>query len=161
MTIADLLLLAAEIKNETVAKANTATRVGTMLEEIIDNLPKRVTISLTDAQILAATQVTAIAAPGAGKAIEVLRTSVKYTHVSAVYNVATTIEVWTNTATIHQVKTANILSVAASSFVKAASGVSASTEIVENQAVYVKADVASTTGNGTAKIYITYQIIDL
>jgi hypothetical protein len=40
MIIDDLLLLAAEIKDETGAKQNTATRVGTLLEEIINALPK-------------------------------------------------------------------------------------------------------------------------
>jgi len=55
MTIADLLLLAAEIKNETVAKANTAMRVGKMLEKIINNFPyqSEVVVDISSPQILA------------------------------------------------------------------------------------------------------------
>lgn len=43
MTKAELLVLANQIKNETAIKANTALRIGTMLEELINNSaqPKR------------------------------------------------------------------------------------------------------------------------
>ena len=128
---------------------------------ITDNAIYSVKVSMSAAQILAAEQVSAIEAPGAGKAIEVLRITVKYTYVSVVYNVSRYIEAWTSTARTYHGRTADILTVAASCFVKGGGDVSASTEIVENQAVYVKSDSASATGNGTAIVYLTYRIITL
>ena len=121
-----------------------------------------VKVSLNAAQLLAATKVDAVAAPGAGYAIEVICASVKYTHVSTAYDVGTNIVIFNDTATNSQTKTPDILGLTASNFSKTIEIIATTTnQLVENKKLQVSSNLASTVGDGTADVYITYRIIEL
>ncbi len=51
MSLASLLVSAGIIKNETALRANTATRIGSMFEDVINALPLSHQVTLTQAQV--------------------------------------------------------------------------------------------------------------
>jgi len=121
-----------------------------------------VKVSMTAAEIQAGTNVLAVAAPGTGKAIEMISMAVKYVFVSTVYDVAVTIDAKIDTATERQFNPANFLGTASSTFLMgAAFAGTGAISIVEDKKLEVFADAVSTAGDGTADVYITYRIITL
>jgi len=118
-------------------------------------------LSLSAAQIktLNSVPVQIIAAPGVGKAIEVISGSVKYTFVSAAFT-STNLFLQTDTAASNQGVSGTDFTVGVSQFARVLQNVSVNT-MVENKALKAQADADSAVGDGTAKIYITYRIITL
>ena len=117
-------------------------------------------ITLTAAQILAATSVDVEAAQS-GYAWKVIAMDVDYTHVTTVYDVGLAITAQIETATNNQYATKGILGTATSVFVTAVPTSSTTTQLVNNKKLSVKADAASSTGDGTAIVYITYRKIKI
>lgn len=118
-------------------------------------------VSMTVADLLAATSVEIVPAPGAGKAIELISMAVDYTFVSAAYDTAVSIDCITDTASALQGATASILNVGSSVFVRATLVASAATGLVADKGLTVKSNTGSGAGDGTAEVYITYRKITL
>jgi len=118
-------------------------------------------ISLSAANLLAASSIEVEPAAGSGYAWEVVSMSVDYTHVTTPYDVGVAVLAMTESAATYQVSTKVILSVAASTFCRGTVLQSPSIQLVDNKKLSVKADAASTTGDGTAEVYITYRKIKL
>jgi hypothetical protein len=137
----------------------TTKNLTTLLANI--GQPLTVTVSLTAVQLATGNSVPiqAIAAPGAGLAIEVISASVSYTYSTAVYT-ATTMALITSTASANQAVTGTILSVGSSTFVKATMVQSASIQLIANKALMIQTQADGGAGAvGTAKVYICYRVI--
>jgi len=136
----------------TVAQLQT---VGTVLET---------SLSLTAAQIktLNSVPVQIVAAPGAGKAIEVVSGSVDFTFGAPAFD--NSLIVVKTAGVIYQggQVNANVLNSGASVFSKFSYNSALVLQLIANTALQVTAEADSTTtGTGTAKVYITYRIITL
>ena len=121
----------------------------------------QVKVSISAADLLAGTKVEAVAAQGAGKAIEVQDVSIDYTYVSAVYDTATTLSTAIDTAAANQFTSTAFLGTASSVFFKGKVNNTAATSLVANKKLEVFSNAASTLGDGTLNVYITYRIITL
>lgn len=99
--------------------------------------------------------------PGAGYAYEVLSMSVKYTYGTVVFDFADFIALYVDTLTVAQFRTGIILDQANDNFVLADKLTLTSPQIIENKKIYLTASADSTTGDGTAIVYITYKILTL
>lgn len=137
----------------------------------VGGVPKRVTITLSSAQILAlnSTPITTVAAPGSGYAVRVLRASASFNNDGDFYNTGD-LYLSTNTLnTDHQVRTLNNFLANAGSgsavhqFMQAISSSSADeTQISENAALKVFVPSANpTSGTATVTLYVTYEIVAL
>ena len=136
--------------------------------DIIDEggiLSKKIT--LTAAQLLAATQVTIEEAAGVGYIIEPISCIVDYTHVTTDYDTGQDIQILNDTAskailttTLNGAGTNGVLNQTASSFssMKAIDSVLV-TQYITNKALVIKANASSGSGDGTAIAYVTYRII--
>ena len=124
------------------------------------------TITIATAAVLTlnATPVTIVAAPGSGKAIEVVSASVKLDFNSAAYATVNTVILETSGATERQFDV-DILDATVSTVRKMiaihASGAT-DTQLIDNAALTVKAKTSNpTTGDSDIKVYLRYRIIDL
>lgn len=138
---------------------------GTDLVDQGGTLSKRITISA--AQLLAATQVEIEAAPGAGFIIEALTCIFDYTHNGTDYDVGVDVVILNDTATrdilttpLNLAGTKGALNNTASSFgnMDHVSSVLVN-QYISNKSLVIKADAASASGDGTAIAYVTYRII--
>ncbi|MCE9539754.1 MAG: hypothetical protein K8R85_11120 [Bacteroidetes bacterium] len=127
-------------------------------------------LSLTSAQILAlySSPITIIAAPGAGKYIEILSTSGIYTWVSIAYNTNTNLVLAYAGATTQLCMQQSLLTSTSSRKLMFAnsivntfgSGLTTDTQILTNTAVQVSTLVGNTSlGDGTAKLKVLYRIV--
>ncbi len=131
-----------------------------------DSATFSVKISLTAAQILAATKVTVVAAPGAGKGVFPLYAAVVYTHNGVVYDTGQDLVLQIDTAATHLLETpqsgTGMLKNAASTALQFLSpSASLSSQFVANKKLEIFADAGSGAGDGTAEVYITYRIVEL
>lgn len=125
-------------------------------------------LSLTSSQIQSGSGVEIVASQGNGYTIEPISALCKYTHVSADYNVGVNLLIYTITGSTNIFTTpldgsANgVLQSGASSFSKFINVSDAlGNQLVNNKAIYVKADGISASGDGTAIIYLTYRVIKI
>ena len=121
-------------------------------------------VSISSAEILnmhtAAKEL--LAAPGSGKANEVISITIRYNYLTAAYATNTTLIVLYST--VVAASHTGILNQTSSKIKIASSGLNSllDASAVENQAVYLSVDSGNPTGgSGTLDVYITYRIIDL
>lgn len=128
-------------------------------------LEASLTIATAAVLTLNGTPVTIIAAPGAGKYIEIISASASMTFVSAAYATNTTLRLRCNGATIGQLQDTAILLSSVSKntrFKDVTSAAAGETQIITNTAVVV--DVATgnpTTGDSTLVIKCCYRIVTI
>jgi len=176
-TDVELLAEAAVIAEETTAGANTADRIGTMLENIIDSkvnnldvvsgtvLTTKVTLSSAEILALNSTPKTLIAAPGSGKLIRVLSIVEKLNYGSATY--ATNIlQQFRYTGTTTVIANNSLLgsteNTIAEQLASTAVTYSTATSDPVNKAVELTVQTGNpTTGDGTLDVYVTYTVITL
>lgn len=119
------------------------------------------TISLTTAQIktLNSIPVLAIAAPGAGLAIELISGSIKYTFGGVAFNSPDVYQVGPALAQF-QLFSASHIDSGISFFSKLQDNVGIDTaQLATNGAIFITAASDSVVGNGSSKIYLAYRII--
>lgn len=121
-------------------------------------------VSISSAEILnmytAAKEL--LAAPGSGKANEVISITIRYNYLTAAYATNTTLNVLYST--VVAASHTGILNQTSSKIKIASSGLNSllDASAVENQAVALSVDSGNPTGgSGTLDVYITYRIIDL
>lgn len=121
-------------------------------------------VSISSAEILnmytAAKEL--LAAPGSGKANEVISITIRYNYLTAAYATNTTLNVLYST--VVAASHTGILNQTSSKIKIASSGLNSllDASAVENQAVSLSVDSGNPTGgSGTLDVYITYRIIDL
>lgn len=171
LTDAQLTTEANVIKNEVSAGANTASRVGQMVIDLIDSKPnvaaviRTVKVTLSSAQILAlnGTPITLVAAQGAGTMIRPVQILINKTFVSVAY--ATNIDLALGSGTVFASTFGNALGFSASEVAvyPVASNASASPATGSiNIDLKISVPVGNpTAGNGTLAIYLTYNVITL
>lgn len=120
--------------------------------------------SITSPQLLAlnTTPIEVIAAPGSGKAVQVLGAFIAYTYATAAYATNTTL-LLVNANGTNEIATdgGSLISDVASNkgYMTIAGGINS---IVTNDAVVIEAQTGDPTdGGGTVDVYVTYQIITL
>lgn len=125
-------------------------------------------LSIPTAQVLTlnGTPLEVVAAPGTGKAIEVISASFKLTFNSVAYATNTDLELITDTATIAQVKTGsgaiNGTVTQHIKFGEVPSPTATDTQIIENKSLKVQVPTGNpTAGNSGIKVYVFYRIITL
>lgn len=108
-----------------------------------------------------------VAAPGGGKAIEVISVSGALTWNSAAYATNTNLQIYSATANDPQFEEDNLLESTASRILKfeavdGGAGSPTATQIVENQALLVKVETGNpTAGDSDIEVYVKYRIITL
>ena len=122
-------------------------------------------IAKADVLTLNGTPIEIVAAPGAGKAIELVNWSISITFVSAAYATNTDLQLKTDTANEAQGISAEILLSTATRKIKGGFTIvsgTTNTQIIENKALQatVKTD-NPTAGDSDITIYLTYRIIRL
>jgi len=125
-----------------------------------------VTIPLTSSQVKNANSVPTelIPAPGAGKIINIIRSSYVYTYGTTTYIVSLPPYIAYKTAFSYlSVAVLNSLAVANSTYVNIAANpsIQLSVSAIENTPIYYQGPVDPLVGDGTLKITIVYTIIDL
>ena len=122
-------------------------------------------IDLSSAEILAlnGTPKTVVAAPGSGKLLQVLSATVKYTFVTAAYASGTTLRVGTETG--QDSYTCKVLDATTNSIrtfqpFDHTSSPAGYTGSSENTAITIDTNTTATTGSGTCKVWVRYQIIE-
>jgi hypothetical protein len=128
------------------------------------SVPYTIKKSVTSPQLLAlnTTPIEVIAAPGAGKAIQVLGAFIAYTYATAAYATNTTLLLVNSTGTNEIASDGGSLISDTSSnkgYMTIAGGINS---IVTNDSVVIEAQTGDPTdGGGTIDVYVTYQIITL
>jgi hypothetical protein len=122
-------------------------------------------ISLSSADILAlsGTPKTVVPAPGSGKLLQVLAATVKYTFGTAAYVSGTSLRVGTvlgQDAYICKVLDATVNSIRTFQPYDHSASPSGYTGSTENTAITIDSNTTATTGDGTAKVWVRYQIIE-
>lgn len=120
-------------------------------------------ISLSSAEILAlnASPKTVVSAPGSGKLLQVLSATVKYTYVTTAYGGGSTLRVGTSTAQdAYKVVVLDATTSTIRTFNPPTHSTAGYSGSIENTAIKVDAVTTPTTGDGTAKVWVRYQIIE-
>lgn len=123
--------------------------------------------TLTSVQILAlnATPIEVIPAPGANKLLKVVSAVCIMTYSTAAYATQTTVNLITDTATVEQGSFTAVLAATASKtqgFVPQGTVAAGGTQLIANKSVKAQVPTADpTAGSGTAKIIVTYEVVDL
>lgn len=123
---------------------------------------KKVSLSSSDILSLYSSGKLLLAAPGSGKANEILSMTLKYNYSTAAYATNTTLSVLYSTVevTTH----AGLINQTSNKIKIASAGINylGDTSVIENQAVYLSTQTGDpTAGGGSLEVYITYRIIDL
>lgn len=121
-------------------------------------------ISLSSAEILAlnGTPKTVVPAQGSGTLIVVLSAVIKYTHVSTAYTGGTSIRIGTNTGQyswICDAFTASVNTIRSFTPPAGTSPPAGYTGLVENSSLKIDTQSAVASGDGTAQVWVKYQII--
>ena len=129
----------------------------------VDLTIKSTTVSLSAANLLSgsAIDVPGADAPGVGFALRVIDMSVSYIFNTAAFDVGVRIDAITDTAATRQFQSSNVLALEASRFVGCRQSKATGIQLVENKKLTVQANAASTSGDSTAVVYITYKTITL
>ena len=170
ITDSALTALANAIQNETVAGANSATRVGTLFNNLVDskqnvlNAIVTVKVSLSSAEILAlfTTPKTLVAAQGAGTVLVPIRILINEIYNSIVYATNTTLIV--AGGTIFSTNLSSALGFSSSQLATFTLNTNAtgSPASSTNTALTLTTSVGNpTAGNSTIDVYITYAVITL
>ena len=124
------------------------------------------TLDVSSAEILAmnTTPLELVAAPGSGKVIKIQSIVCNYTYVSATYATNVKLQVITDGATIAQYEQgmlgATVSTIRQLSEVNSSS--TTATQLLDNAAVNLRVETGDpTAGDGTLKIYATYDIVTL
>ncbi|MGB0367934.1 MAG: hypothetical protein ACPGD8_00930 [Flavobacteriales bacterium] len=125
---------------------------------------KDTVIDLSSAEILAlgSTPKTVVPAPGSGKLLQVLNATVKYTYVTATYTGGTMLRVGTNIsqdAYICQALDATVSTIR--TFTTPIHTTAGYVGSAENTAIEIDTTSTASTGDGTAKVWVRYQVIEL
>lgn len=146
-----------------VAMSGDATISNTGVVSVDDSIKVYTTkVSLNSAQILDlnVTPQQLVAAPGAGKAIQVLDVAASYTFVTTAYDTNVTLEVYANLGSPAFTNTASLVDVGNS--VRRFNNTFGNAFMSENTSVKIDVDTANPlNGDGTLDIYTTYKIITL
>ena len=123
-------------------------------------------VSLTAAQIktISSVPVSVIAAPGAGKVIEIVSAFLSFNYGTVTFDAAASFEVslYTDTAGGRQYTTANnILNRTSSTIQTFDKDASTASQLVDNKAIFIDGGDDSTVGDSTIDLYIDYRIITL
>ena len=124
-------------------------------------------LTLTSGQILAlnSSPQTIVAAPGAGKYIEVISASVAFTYVAPVYNTNTTLTLINDGAVQYQISNGAALISTANSITNFMHGgvyTGTGSQIIENTALKVSVlNGNPLSGNGTAIVKVIYRIVTI
>lgn len=120
-------------------------------------------ISLSSAEILAlnGTPKTVVPAPGGGKFLQVLNATVKYTFVTTAYGGGSSLRVGTNTTQDgYKVVVLDATTSTIRTFNPPVHSTAGYTGSAENTSIKVDAVATPTTGDGTAKLWVRYQVIE-
>ena len=117
------------------------------------------TVSVSSAQLNAATPVQVVAAPGSGKYIQVVSAAAKYNYVSSVYNFAAPLKLYTNVNSPQFELSENYLQVPADQ-VRAMS-LTTSGDLTENAELYfAPANIPASSGDGDIELNVQYRIVE-
>ncbi len=133
-------------------------------------LTAKITLSAADILTANSVPIDAIAAPGAGTAIEIISASVKYTYATAAFGTGKFFTLQASTGTYPMYQSSNVLNRTSNRFSKFTDTTAivfttpttdCGVQLVDNDKITIKADADSATGGGSAIIYITYRIVSL
>ena len=133
-------------------------------------LTARIALSNADIKTANSVPIDAIAAPGAGYAIEIVSASVKYVYYGAAFDIGKYFTLQANTGDYAQYRSGNVLNKASSRFSKftdtsaimfTTGNTDLGNQLVDNDKITIKADADSAIGESNAIIYITYRIVTL
>lgn len=133
-------------------------------------LTARVTMSAAELLTGNSVPIDAIAAPGAGLAIEIISASVKYVYATAAFGTGKYLTLQASTGTYAQYQSGNVLNKTSSRFSKFTdtSAIIYTTpttdlgnQLVDNDKITIKTDADSATGGGNVIVYITYRLVTI
>ncbi len=134
----------------------------TLADQLIE---ASLTIAVADVKLLNDTPLTIVAAPGAGKYIEVVSASSSLTFVSAAYAANTTLQLICLGADVAQAQDTSILISSVSKntrFKDVTSATAGQTQIITNTALQVKVATGNpTTGDSIVIVKILYRIVTI
>lgn len=138
-------------------------------QDIADLNVKTVKVSLSSAQILTlGTAINLIAAPGAGKMIDVLKVFLRLNFVTTAYDTNTAVTLYLGTPTLYQLtgSSTGFLANTSTTMVQPAmqrylSAFSSIQSNFENQPVTIVSGGNPANGDSTVDVWITYQIINI
>jgi hypothetical protein len=117
------------------------------------------TATISSAQLNAATPVQVVAAPGAGKYIQVVSAAAKYNYVSVTYSFAAPLNLYTNSTSPQFELDESYLQVPATQI--RAMSLTTSGALTENTELnFAPASVPSSTGDGNLELNIQYRIVE-
>lgn len=117
------------------------------------------TATVSSAQLIAATPVEVVAAPGAGKYIQVVSASAKYNYGSAVYSFAAPLKLYTNSSAPQFELDEAYLQVPASQI--RAMSLTTSGALTENTELnFAPASIPSANGDGDIQLNVQYRIVE-
>ena len=117
------------------------------------------TATISSAQLNAATPVQVVAAPGAGKYIQVVSAAAKYNYVSVTYSFASALNLYTNSTSPQFELDESYLQVPATQI--RAMSLTTSGALTENTELnFAPASVPSSTGDGNLELNIQYRIVE-
>lgn len=132
---------------------------------IVDNLEATLTISAAQMLLLNTTPLTIIAAPGAGKYIEVISASAAMTFVSAAYATNTTLQlIQESSQTAQMENTGMLISTITKNtrFIDSAAAAAGNTQITTNAGLQVKIATGNPTlGDSIVKVKVVYRIVTI
>lgn len=176
MSIKTQAAIAAEILtnvSDPLTKQNTPAKLRQVLDDLNDTMfggsgqTLEASLAITSAQILTlnSAPLEIVAAPGAGKYIEVVSGSIAFTYVSTTYTTNLVLQLINTGADISQLESQLGLSSTISKNTRFETQVTtpaASTQIITNTALKVKVKTGNPTiGDGTAIIKVLYRIVTI
>ena len=127
-------------------------------------LSTKVSLSAAQIKTISTVPISVIAAPGAGKVIEIVSAFLSFNYGTVTFDAAADFEVslYTDTAGARQFSTANnILNKTSSTIQTFDKDASTSSQLVDNKAIFIDGGDDSTVGDSTIDLYINYRIITL
>lgn len=153
---------ALQIKNETVAHANSATRLGQMFQDIIDSKSIWTKVSLSSAAIgaLDATPITLVSAPSSGFILVPNKIIGIYTFLTSAYN-AVSLDVRFNGQTDVLLTLNGLISQVANANLSDSLMTDGLNFLQENVALEVVASGNTGAGAGSVDLYLQYDVLKL
>lgn len=161
-TYTQLSTEAQTIATETTAGANTASRVGDTLQDIVDSvkLVTKVTLSSSDILNLHTTPKTLIASPGVGKCIASTEYIYVYNYLTSDYSAGATISLKIN-ANSTSSGINSLFGIGESCTTQKSAFLSGTKSNCENEPLTLTTSSAITSGDGTIDVYISYKILSI
>lgn len=157
--------------SDALTKQNTAAKLRQVLDDLNDTMDSgkvlEASLAITSAQILTLNSVpiNIVSAPGSGKYIEVISSTLKVNYLTAPYAVNTTLQLINTGAVTSQVESVTAIASTISKIailIKILPSGAADTQILENTALQVKVQTGNPSGGfGDIVVKVLYRIVTI